>query len=78
MRRGFHRHHLIGFVGVVVDHFPFTFSRTRIDTPRSGLVGEAADQAGKRLMLGTGFASAQKVSDVGLRHRPAGRHVSFV
>jgi hypothetical protein len=78
MRPGFYRHHLISFVGVVVDHFPFTFSRTRMDQLLAVLVDETADQASKRLMLGSGFASAQKVSEVDLRHRSAGGHVGFV
>ena len=50
----------------------------RYQQPSSPLVDESTDQAGKRLMLGTGFASSKKVSELDFGRRSAGRHVGFV
>ena len=70
---GFYRHHLIGLVGVVVGHFP-SLSH---DHPLV-LVDETPDQAGERLMLGSRFASSEKVFELDFCRRFAGKRVSFV
>ena len=72
-RPGLYRHHLIGLAGVVVGHFP-SLSH---DLPLV-LVDETPDQAGERLMLGSRFASSEKVSELDFCRRSAGRRVSFV
>jgi hypothetical protein len=52
--------------------------RDRMTSLRSVPIDETADQAGNGLMLGTRFASSEKVSEFDCRHRSAGRHVGFV
>jgi hypothetical protein len=44
----------------------------------SVLVDESTDQPEKRLVLGTSFASSEKVSELDFGRRSAGRHVGFV
>jgi hypothetical protein len=64
---------------VLIVVVPFAFSRTRMSR-RSGsvVVEKSANQPGKRLMLGTRFASSEKVSELDFGRCAAGRQVGFV